>query len=407
MTELNPPELAERFMAVRRHTLDLASSLSAEDQCVQSMPDASPTKWHLAHTTWFFETLVLLPHDGSYRPFDERFGRLFNSYYESLGPRHPRLQRGLLTRPSLAEVHAYRGAVDGALLRLIDRAAASARPAAGAWPSLAGLITLGLHHEQQHQELLLTDILHALSMNPLLPAARTGPLAPSPAGSPAAPVEPADWVGHDGGDIAIGHAGAGFAFDNEAPRHTVRLAPFGLARRLVTNAQFQAFVDDGGYRRFEPWLSDGWAIAQAQGWRGPLYWLDDGGEFTLQGAQARQPDAPVRHVSFYEAAAYAEWAGARLPTEFEWEAAVTGPAPPEQAFGEVWQWTRSSYDPYPRYRPPGGAVGEYNGKFMVGQMVLRGSSAATPPGHARATYRNFFPPAARWQWTGLRLACDR
>jgi ergothioneine biosynthesis protein EgtB len=393
MPDLNPCELAERFTAVRRHSLDLAAPLTPEDQCVQSMPDASPTKWHLAHTTWFFETLILSPHARAHRVFDSRYARLFNSYYESLGPRHPRPQRGLLTRPSLDDVHAYRSAVDAAMTEFI------AAEADGQWATVAPLIELGLHHEQQHQELMLTDILHVMSMNPLLPAVLDGvppPLAPASAG----------WVEHAGGDIGVGHAGGGFAFDNETPRHTVRLAPFALGKGLVTNAEFQAFIDDGGYQRHGLWLSDAWAAVQTQAWCGPLYWLDDGCEFTLHGVQPRQPHHPVRHLSFYEAAAFAEWAGARLPTEFEWEAAVSGPTPPAQSFGHAWQWTRSSYDPYPRFRPPAGAVGEYNGKFMVGQIVLRGSSSATPEGHARATYRNFFPPAARWQFAGLRLARD-
>ena len=394
MTELESPDLAARFAAVRRHSLALADPLTPEDQCVQSMPDASPTKWHLAHTTWFFETLVLMPHAPGYVPFDARFISLFNSYYESLGPRHPRPQRGLLTRPSLSEVHAYRAAVDAAMHAFIGKSAGETRAV------LAPLIELGLHHEQQHQELMLTDILHALSMNPLLPAVRSG----SP---PRAPAAADGWIEHAGGRVDVGQAGDGFAFDNESPQHPVLLAPFALAQRLVTNAEYQAFIDDGGYTRFALWLSDGWAAVQAQAWRAPLYWLDDGSEFTLHGVQPRHPDQPVRHLSFFEAAAFAEWADARLPTEFEWEAAVSGAAPPAQAFGEAWQWTRSSYDPYPGYRPPRGAVGEYNGKFMVGQIVLRGSSSATPAGHARATYRNFFPPGARWQYAGLRLARDR
>jgi ergothioneine biosynthesis protein EgtB len=354
------------------------------------MPDASPTKWHLAHTTWFFEVVVLQPNAPGYRVYDERFSLLFNSYYESLGPRHPRPQRGLLTRPSLAEVHAYRAAVDAAVLKFIASADLET------WAAVAPLLELGLQHEQQHQELLLTDILHALSLNPLQPAMRAGA---APAISAAAP----GWIASPGGEIEIGHAGPGFAFDNETPRHPVRLQPFAIGRRLVTNAEFQAFVEDGGYRRASLWLSDGWAVVQAQGWTAPLYWREDGRQFTLHGLQPRAADEPVWHLSFYEAAAYAEWAGARLPTEFEWEAA----APlVDQAHGVAWQWTRSSYDPYPRYRPWAGAVGEYNGKFMVGQIVLRGSSSATPSGHARYTYRNFFPPAARWQFSGLRLARD-
>jgi ergothioneine biosynthesis protein EgtB len=331
----------------------------------------------------------LRPHAAGYVPFDERFAYLFNSYYESLGSRHPRPQRGLLTRPSLTEVHAYREAVDAALLRWLPTAA----------PETLAVVELGLQHEQQHQELLLTDIQHALSMNPLQPALRPG--AP-PALAPAA----AGWVKYAGGDAEVGHAGSGFAFDNETPRHTVRLAPFAIGHRLVTNAEYQAFIDDGGYRRAGLWLSDGWATVQAQGWQAPLYWRDDGRAFGLHGEQPRHPDDPVLHLSFYEAAAYAEWAGARLPTEFEWEAVAASPEPPAQCFGTAWQWTRSSYDPYPRYRPWAGAAGEYNGKFMVGQIVLRGSSLATPAGHERLSYRNFFPPAARWQFSGLRLARD-
>ncbi|MFY9511851.1 MAG: ergothioneine biosynthesis protein EgtB [Rubrivivax sp.] len=391
MTDLQPSDLRARLLAVRAHSRALAAPLSAEDQCVQSMPDASPTKWHLAHTTWFFEALVLQAHAPGYRVHDENWLRLFNSYYESLGPRHPRPQRGLLTRPSLGAVLAYRAAVDAALLRFIDGTGFEA------WSAAAPVLQLGLQHEQQHQELLLTDILHALSLNPLQPVVLDGEARPVAAA-------PGGWVDHAGGEVEIGHAGSGFAFDNETPRHGRRLEPFAVARRLVNNAEYQTFVDDGGYRRPALWLSDGWAAVQAQGWTGPLHWRDGGREFTLHGLQTRQPDAPVRHLSFYEAAAYAEWAGARLPTEFEWEALAPCLA---QAHGEVWQWTRSSYDPYPRFRPWAGAVGEYNGKFMVGQIVLRGSSSFTPAGHARDSYRNFFPPAARWQCSGLRLAQDR
>jgi ergothioneine biosynthesis protein EgtB len=336
---------------------------------------------------------VLGPHSPGYRPYDERYARLFNSYYESLGPRHPRPQRGLLTRPSLAEVLAYRAAIDASMQAFIDGADADSAAAAAPW------LELGLHHEQQHQELLLTDALALLALNPLAPALRAGPppaIAPAEAG----------WVAHPGGEVAIGHAGEGFAFDNETPHHRVALQPFEIGRRLVTNAEYQAFVDDGGYRQPALWLSDGWALVQAQGWTGPAYWRDGGIAFGLHGQAPRDPGAPVLHLSFYEAAAYAEWAGARLPTEFEWEAAAALAAPPAQCFGVAWQWTRSSYDPYPRYRPWAGAAGEYNGKFMVGQIVLRGSSLATPPGHARRSYRNFFPPAARWQFSGLRLARD-
>jgi ergothioneine biosynthesis protein EgtB len=394
MTDPLPPDLRPRFVAVRGNSLALAEPLSAEDQGVQSMPDASPTKWHLAHTTWFFESIVLRPHAPGYRPFDERFSLLFNSYYESLGPRHPRPQRGLLSRPALAEVRRYRAAVDAALLDFIDAADADSLRAA------APLIELGLQHEQQHQELLLTDIQHALSLNPLQPAARGGD-------PPAIAAAESGWLELPGGKTLIGHDGRGFAFDNETPRHEVWLQRFAIGRRLVTNDEYQAFVDDGGYRRPELWLSDGWAAVQAQGWAEPLYWRDEGRRFTLHGEQPRRGGEPVLHLSFYEAAAFAEWAGARLPTEFEWETAAAAARPPAQLFGVAWQWTRSSYDPYPRFRPWAGAVGEYNGKFMAGQIVLRGSSLATPAGHARATYRNFFPPAARWQFSGLRLAQDR
>jgi ergothioneine biosynthesis protein EgtB len=394
MTDPLTPELRARFVAVRGNSLALAEPLSAEDQGVQSMPDASPTKWHLAHTTWFFESIVLRPHVPGYRAFDERYSQLFNSYYESLGPRHPRPQRGLLSRPALAEVHRYRAAVDAALLDFIAAADADSLGAA------APLIELGLQHEQQHQELLLTDIQHALSLNPLQPAVRGGE-------PPAIGAAEAGWLELPGGKTPIGHDGRGFAFDNEAPRHEVWLQPFAIGRRLVTNDEYQAFVDDGGYRRPALWLADGWAAVQAQGWAGPLYWLDRTRRFTLHGEQPRRGGEPVLHLSFYEAAAFAEWAGARLPTEFEWEAAAAAAPPPAQLFGVAWQWTRSSYDPYPRFRPWAGAVGEYNGKFMAGQIVLRGSSLATPTGHARATYRNFFPPAARWQFSGLRLAQDR
>jgi ergothioneine biosynthesis protein EgtB len=397
--------LAARYAEVRAHSLALAAPLSAEDQCVQSMPDASPTKWHLAHTSWFFEAVVLAPHAPGYRAFDPRFSHLFNSYYESLGPRHPRPQRGLLTRPSLDEVHAYRAHVDAATESFIRGAGAQA------WQAAALLVELGLNHEQQHQELILTDILHMLSCNPLLPAYRH---AEAPALRLAAASTPLAWIDMPGGTAQVGHAGDGFAFDNETPRHAVLLAPYLIADRLVTCGEYAQFIADGGYERPALWLSDGWAAVQAGGWKAPAYWLAPGDPrapaehwqvFGLNGVRPLDPLAPVSHISFYEAAAYAEWAGARLPTEAEWEAAhgATGIA---QMTGHAWQWTRSSYDPYPGFRPLAGAVGEYNGKFMVGQLVLRGGSAATPPGHTRPTYRNFFPPAARWQLSGLRLAKD-
>ncbi|MBI5278697.1 MAG: ergothioneine biosynthesis protein EgtB [Burkholderiales bacterium] len=388
-----------RYERVRSHSMALAAPLSAEDQCVQSMPDASPVKWHLAHTTWFFEAVVLVPHAAGYRPFDARFFHLFNSYYEALGPRHPRPQRGLLTRPSLDEVHAYRAHVDTAMYAFIDGASAGA----------AALIELGLNHEQQHQELILTDVLHALSCNPLLPAYRAAERLRL-----AGEAAPLDWLDGPSGVVEAGHAGDGFAFDNETPRHRVLLAPYRIADRLVTCGEYAEFMADGGYERPTWWLSDGWATVQARGWRAPAYWVPPGDPrapsakwqvFGLGGVQPFDAAAPVRHLSFYEASAYAQWAGARLPTEFEWEAASALPGF-RQATNHAWQWTRSSYDPYPGFRPLAGAVGEYNGKFMVGQLVLRGSSAATPEGHTRPTYRNFFPPASRWQMTGLRLAKD-
>jgi ergothioneine biosynthesis protein EgtB len=377
--------LAQAYAAVRVHSEALTAPLSAEDCTIQSMPDASPVKWHLAHTTWFFETVILAGRPG-YKPFDPRFTFLFNSYYEALGPRHPRPRRGLLTRPSLDEVMAYRAAVDAAMLEACSE------------DSLRDAITLGLNHEQQHQELILTDIKHAFFSNPLLPAYRGEKPAPHPD-------RPQHWNSHDGGTVTIGHDGEGFAFDNESPRHQALLRPFLIAARPVSNGEYQAFIADGGYRRSEFWLSDGWARVQEESWEAPLYWLkdDDGSEsvFTLSGVQPLDPHAPVEHVSFYEAAAYAAWAGARLPTEFEWEAAA-----PIFDHGAVWEWTRSSYDPYPGFKAFEGLAAEYNGKFMVGQLVLRGGSIATPPGHARDSYRNFFPPHARWQFSGIRLAKD-
>ena len=407
--------LRERFRTVRAASLALAAPLSAEDQCIQSMPDASPTKWHLAHTTWFFETVLLQPHAADYRPFDARFHYLFNSYYEALGPRHPRPQRGLLTRPSLDEVHAYRRHVDDAVLALL------AAPGKLDWAAIEPIVALGLNHEQQHQELLLTDILHALSCNPLLPAYKP---ASGPALRLAAVPAEVRWLERPGGTIEVGHAGDGFCFDNETPRHAALLRPYAIADRLVNCGDYAQFIADGGYRRPELWLSDGWAMVQAQGWRHPAYWLeaDDpriatlgagGGHaapsgwqvFGLHGVRPMEADAPVAQLSFYEAAAYAEWAGARLPTEFEWEAAFDAPGIAQMS-GHVWQWTRSSYDPYPGFRPLPGIAAEYNGKFMVGQLVLRGGSVATPTGHTRPSYRNFFPPAARWQFSGLRLAKD-
>ncbi len=393
-------DLARRYEAVRRHTLTLAEPLSAEDQAAQSMPDASPAKWHQAHTSWFFEALLLRPHLPDYRPLDESFHYLFNSYYEGLGPRHPRPQRGLLTRPSLDEVRAYRRHVDEHMRQLI------ARCSDAQWTAIAPTLALGLNHEQQHQELLLTDALHLLSCHPWRPALLSTAPAPARPGT-------SEWLRHEGGLVEIGHdaaaPGAGFAFDNEGPRHRTWLEPFEIASRLVSCGDFQRFIDDGGYREPRWWLSDGWATVQAQAWRAPLYWVegDDGrwSVFGLHGLRPMDAAAPVMQLSFYEAAAYAEWAGARLPSEQEWEAAAALPGI-EQLSDQAWQWTRSAYHPYPGFRPLEGAASEYNGKFMVGQLVLRGGSLATPPGHTRTSYRNFFPPAARWQFTGLRLARD-
>lgn len=382
--------LTDLLRATRARSLDLAAPLSDEDAQLQSMPDASPAKWHLAHTSWFFEALVLQPHLRGYRVFDARWPQLFNSYYESLGPRHARPQRGLLSRPSLAEIKAYRAHVDAALADLLPPLKNSAPPEALA------LVELGCHHEQQHQELLLTDILHAFSCNPLLPAYDSSVPAKAQARGQA-------WLRHPGGIVDIGHGGAGFAFDNEGPRHPALLAPFEISNRLVTCGEYADFIAAGGYREPLLWLSDGWATVQAQGWQRPAYWQEDGSVFGLHGVQPLDADAPVMQLSFYEACAFAEWAGARLPTEFEWEAASALQGF-EQAADQAWQWTRSSYAPYPGFKPAAGAVGEYNGKFMVGQQVLRGGSLATPPGHARPSYRNFFPPAARWQFSGLRLA---
>jgi ergothioneine biosynthesis protein EgtB len=384
--------LPRRYTTVRGWTEQLAASLSDEDQCVQSMPDASPAKWHRAHTTWFFEQFVLGTFAPDYRVFDEDFAYLFNSYYEAVGPRHPRPSRGLLTRPPAERIGAFRRHVDTAMLRLVARAPNAATE----------LIELGLQHEQQHQELLLTDMLHAFAQSPLAPAVL--PDWHEPVGAPG----PTRFVDCAGGLVSIGHRGAGFCFDNETPAHQVYLQPYQLASRLVRNGEWADFVADGGYRTPTLWMSDGWACAQANGWSAPLYWRDGGGswqEMGLRGLTALDPDAPVRHISWYEADAFARWAGARLPTEAEWEAASEGGELAELN-SHVWQWTCSAYSPYPGYRPVAGAVGEYNGKFMINQMVLRGGSLATPADHARRSYRNFFHPDKRWQFSGVRLARD-
>jgi dimethylhistidine N-methyltransferase len=410
---------AERYRAVRQTSEALTRSLTPEDQQAQSMPDASPTKWHLAHVTWFFETFLLTPRLAGYRAFDPRFGYLFNSYYEAVGARQPRPERGLITRPSLDDVLAYRAHVDAAMARLLE----------GQDPEVLPWLELGLAHEEQHQELILMDILHLFASSPLKPA-----YAP-PRGAPAAvDSQPLGFVEVDGGLVEIGHAGEAFAFDNETPRHKVWLEPYRLADRLVTNAEWRTFMADGGYQRPEFWLSEGWALARAENWRAPLYWEEaDGGwmTMTLHGWRQLDPAAPVTHVSYYEADAYAAWAGARLPTEAEWEHAAAAlapvgrflgpglhgagrleaqPAPPgdglRQMYGDLWEWTRSAYLPYPGFRPAAGAVGEYNGKFMAGQFVLRGGACVTPAGHLRASYRNFFYPHQRWMFAGVRLAQD-
>lgn len=403
-------KLQRSYRNVRERSVELAKPLTEEDQCVQSMPDASPTKWHLAHTTWFFETVVLMKYAAGYVPFNEKYQYLFNSYYEALGPRHARPMRGLLSRPSVGDVLRYRHHVDEAVLRLITTSDVVALS------QLEPVIVLGLNHEQQHQELLLTDILHAFSCNPLLPAYASVPAVCADEDVPGE-TRAVQWLRQPGGVVDVGFAGQGFSFDNESPRHKVLLRPYEIADHLVSNGGFADFVADGGYERPEFWLSDGWAMVQREGLKAPAYWIATEGpagapsylrvweEFGLQGLHPLVPSAPVCHISFYEAAAYAEWAGARLPTEFEWEAAFLAPGI-QQMTGHVWQWTRSSYDPYPGFRPLPGVAAEYNGKFMVGQQVLRGGSIATPKGHTRPSYRNFFPAAARWQFSGVRLVRD-
>ncbi|WP_041927522.1 ergothioneine biosynthesis protein EgtB [Methylocystis sp. SC2] len=421
-TQLSAPAhgaLSDRLFETRKLSIELAAPLSAEDMVVQAMEDASPTKWHLAHTTWFFETFVLTPYLTGYSLFDAAFNYCFNSYYEHQGPRQPRPKRGLLTRPSLDQVLAYREHVDLALAQLL--AARSNAP-----PALIHRLEVGIHHEQQHQELMLTDILSLFAANPLRPAYR-----PAQPRSIPAPSEPLRWIDFPGGVYQIGHDGKGFAWDNEEPRHEALLHPFRLADRLVTNGEWLEFVADGGYETATLWLSDGWAAIIRENWRAPLYWECQDGEWfemSLEGRQLLSLDAPVAHVSYYEADAFARWSGKRLPTEFEWEVAAAKaprqgnflgtaalrPRPaeaelngsPRQMFGDVWEWTQSAYLPYPGYRAPEGALGEYNGKFMVGQHVLRGGSCVTPQDHIRPSYRNFFYPHQRWQFLGLRLASE-
>ncbi|MBS0381081.1 MAG: ergothioneine biosynthesis protein EgtB [Proteobacteria bacterium] len=407
--------LAAGYQRIREDTASLCASLAPEDTVAQSMPDASPAKWHLAHTTWFFEQFLLAYFEPGYRRFRDGWDYLFNSYYQAVGPMHARPQRGLLTRPGLREIMDYRAHVDAAMHELFVRR--------GDDSELQARVMLGLNHEQQHQELLLTDIQHLFSLNPLQPAFRD---APSPVRVDAVRMQ---FIPGREGIVAIGHAGKGFAFDNESPRHRALLQPHAIANRCVTNAEFREFIGDGGYRTPSLWLSEGWDTVRREGWAHPLYW-DDALEtaFSLSGRRAIDPAAPVCHVSFFEADAFARWTGARLPTEFEWESAadelsVTGnfvdsgalqPLPAQevggsamlQMFGDVWEWTASPYVGYPGYRAATGALGEYNGKFMCGQWVLRGGSCATPAGHVRASYRNFFQPAARWQFNGLRLARD-
>jgi ergothioneine biosynthesis protein EgtB len=421
MTSVAPGavELAERYRAVRRASAWLCEPLAVEDYVPQSMPDASPVKWHLAHTTWFFETLVLRPHKADYDPLHPAFAYLFNSYYNSIGPQYFRPHRGLVTRPTVAEVQAYRAHVDGEMEELFRRAEE------GRAEVPEDVVAIGLHHEQQHQELIVTDLKHLFSFNPLHPVYHEVTWRARGA------VPPLRWVEHGGGLVEVGHAGPGFAYDNETPRHKVFLEGFALASRLVTCGEYRAFMADGGYQRPELWLSDGWKTVGERSWRAPLYWEEHDGDwwlYTLGGFRRVRDDEPICHVSYYEADAYARWAGERLAREEEWEAvaadaAVEGnfvedglfhPVPhagdsgggAAQLFGDVWEWTQSGYAAYPGYRQPQGAVGEYNAKFMCNQLVLRGGSCATPRSHIRASYRNFFPPDARWQFSGIRLARD-
>ncbi len=419
LTDSPQEKLRQRYQNIRQVSEQLCQPLAIEDYGVQSMPDVSPPKWHLAHTTWFFETFILVPHLSNYQIFHPQFGYLFNSYYEAVGERHPRVQRGLLSRPTVAEIYRYRAAIDQAMTTILSQLSIDLK--------LANLVELGLHHEQQHQELLLTDIKHILGSNPLRPAYdidlwQTTPLIP---------LAPIQWLEYPSGLYEIGHpenvSGSEFAFDNESPRHSVYLQDFALAHRLVTNAEYLAFIIAGGYQQADYWLSAGWAIVQKEQWQAPLYWekiADQWWVMTLSGQHHLYLDEPVCHISFYEADAYARWAGKRLPTEAEWEVAASQvsiqgnfwesaqlhPSPTkvtthlDQMFGDVWEWTQSAYLPYPGFQSAAGAVGEYNGKFMCNQMVLRGGSCATSRSHIRPSYRNFFPPETRWQFSGLRLA---
>ena len=425
-----PAISAVSYRAIRAQTERICRPLSAEDCAVQSMADASPAKWHLAHTSWFFETFVLEPSLPGYRAFHPHFKVLFNSYYNAVGDKHPRPERGILSRPALSEVLAYRRHIDDAMERLFRaQAPAPSEEHAARDGALSGLIELGMHHEQQHQELILTDIKHLLSRNPLRPAYREREEKAASVDLP-----PLEWIIHAERIALVGSEGRGFSFDNELPRHRVFVHGFQLASRLVTNGEYLGFMQDGGYRRAELWMSEGWEVVKAQRWQAPFYWETDGEswrQFTLDGLRAVDPAEPVCHVSWFEADAYARWAGARLPTEFEWETAAAPHSPLDdvgnfaddaryhpvpakraatgaliQAWGDCWEWTASSYSPYPGFRVTEGAVGEYNGKFMSNQYVLRGGSCATPRSHIRASYRNFFPSAARWQFSGIRLARD-
>lgn len=411
--------LISRFREVRADTEALCAPLEIEDYCIQSIPDVSPAKWHIAHVSWFFETFLLKPFARGYDVFHPRYDYLFNSYYQTVGEPYPRPRRGLLSRPTVADVYRYRTYVDAAMTEFLAGASEAD------WDEVARRTVLGLNHEQQHQELLLMDLKHVFAINPLRPAYHEAPPRP------ADPAPALRWLEHPGGIDRIGHSGEGFAFDNEGPRHRVLLQPHALASRPVTNGEYLAFMADGGYERPELWLSDGWDRVRSQGWEAPLYWERAEGEWhcmTLSGMQTVDEHAPVCHVSYYEADAYATWAGRRLPTEAEWEVVaertplsgnflesghlqpVAGKLPaddgPAQLFGDVWEWTCSAYAAYPGYRPPAGALGEYNGKFMSAQMTLRGGCCATPASHVRATYRNFFYPGCRWQFGGFRLADD-